>query len=87
MSSADLRGYALAVLTTLAAVALTRLTWPLFAGAPYAPLFGAVVTSTQWGTWRASLLAIALCSASAHLAFPPTWNPASLAVPGLARTR
>jgi two-component system cell cycle sensor histidine kinase/response regulator CckA len=80
MSSADLRGYALAVLTTFAAVALTRLTWPLFAGAPYAPLFGAVAASTQWGTWRAGLLAIALCSASAHLAFPPTWNQASLAV-------
>jgi signal transduction histidine kinase/ActR/RegA family two-component response regulator len=80
VSSADLRGYALAIFTTAAAVALTRLTWPLFAGAPFAPLFGAVATTTQWGTWRASLLAIALCSASAHYAFPATWNPASLAV-------
>ena len=57
MSKTDFRAYALGVATTGAALGITRFTWPVFAFAPYAPLFGAVALTTQLGTWRASLLA------------------------------
>ena len=80
MSRADLRGYALAIVTATAALAVTRYTWPLFSGAPFAPLFGAVAATTQWGTWRASLLTILIATLGAQFAFPPTWHPLSLVV-------
>src|SRR5260221_5384609 len=44
-----LRSYGLAVVTTLAAMGVTRFTWPVFAGAPFAPLFAAVAATTHWG--------------------------------------
>jgi len=75
--------YALAVLVTLAGVAITRATWPVFSIAPFAPVFGAVAVATHWGNGRAGLLAIALAVAGIALAFPSTpgfpWNPVSFA--------
>jgi len=76
--------YGLAVLVTLAAVALTRVTWPLFSVAPFAPVFAAVAVSTHWGSGWAGLLAIALSVAGLEAAFPSSgpfpWNPVSLPV-------
>ena len=84
LSSADVRGGGLAVVATAAAVALTRFTWPLFAGAPFAPLFGAVAATSHWGTRRASLLAIVLAAAGSLVAFPsnvpPAWDPRTLII-------
>ena len=76
--------YGLAVLVTLAAVAVTRFTWPLFSVAPFAPVFAAVAIATHWGHGRAGLLAILLATAGAALALPSDggvpWNPVSVAV-------
>ena len=76
--------YGLAVLVTLAGVAVTRLSWPLFAVAPFAPVFAAVAIATHWGSGRAGLLAIALGAAGLALAFPAwgefPWNPVAIVV-------
>jgi signal transduction histidine kinase len=76
--------YGLAVLVTLLGVVLTRVTWPLFTSAPYAPVFLGVAIATHWGTGRAGLLAIVLSAAGLLVAFPPggdfSWNPISVAV-------
>jgi PAS domain S-box-containing protein len=72
------------VLATAAAAALTRLTWPLFAAAPFAPLFAAVAATTHWGSGPAGLLAVLLAVAGASLAFPTAgpvpWDPRTLIV-------
>ena len=77
-----LRGYGLAVVTTAASVALTRFTWPFFAGAPFAPLFAAVAMTSHFGGGWAGLLAIVLVVAGASLAFPShgpvPWVPQTL---------
>jgi hypothetical protein len=76
--------YGLAVLVTLASVAITRVTWPLFSIAPFAPVFAAVAVATHWGSGRAGVLAIVLGAALTALAFPSSGafsrNPASVAV-------
>ena len=58
------------MLTTALAVAVTRLSWPFFAGAPFAPLFGAVAATTHWGSGSAGLLVVLLGAIAAPLAFP-----------------
>lgn len=74
----DLTAYGLAVITTAAAVALTRVSWPVFAGAPFAPLFAAVAATTHWGSGSAGLAAVLLGVIGAPLAFPTDgpvpWN-------------
>ena len=81
-AGASLRPYAIAVLTTGAAVALTRFTWPFFVGAPFAPLFAAVAATTHFGSGAAGLLAVFLGAVSAPLAFPTQgpvpWTPLTL---------
>jgi two-component system, cell cycle sensor histidine kinase and response regulator CckA len=76
--------YGLAVLVTLTSVAITRVTWPLFSVAPFAPVFAAVAVATHWGNGRAGLLAVVLAAAGITLGFPSNaglpWNPISLAV-------
>ncbi len=76
--------YALAVLVTLASVMLTRVTWPFFSAAPFAPVFAAVAISTHWGNGGAGLLAIVLGPIGIALAFPHSggfpWHPISLSV-------
>jgi signal transduction histidine kinase len=76
------RPYAIAVLTTLAAVAATRVTWPFFSGAPFAPLFAAVAATTHWGSGSAGLVAVLLGVIAAPLAFPTDgpvpWNSYTL---------
>jgi two-component system, cell cycle sensor histidine kinase and response regulator CckA len=57
---------------------VTRFTWPVFAGAPFAPLFAAVAATSHWGSGPAGLAAVALATLMAPLAFPPTWNPYTL---------
>ena len=62
--------YSLAAVVSAASVAVTRLTWPFFAPAPFAPVFGAVAAATQWGSGRAGLLATALSALGLALLFP-----------------
>jgi two-component system, cell cycle sensor histidine kinase and response regulator CckA len=62
--------FGLSLLVTVAALALTRLTWPIFIPTPYAPLFAAVAISTHWGSGAAGLLTIALGSAGAATMLP-----------------
>jgi PAS domain S-box-containing protein len=61
---------------------VTRFTWPVFAGAPFAPLFAAVAATTHWGGGRAGLVAVALAALGAPLALPMhgqvPWNPYTL---------
>ena len=66
----EIRAGLLALVAAAAGVAVTRSTWPLFAGTPFVPLFAAVVITTHWGTARAGLLAIVLTFLGAPLAFP-----------------
>lgn len=66
----EARACALAVACAAAALALTRLTWPVFAPTPYAPLFAAVAIASHWGSGRAGLLAIALGAAGAATVLP-----------------
>ena len=63
--------YALSVVVTLAGVSLTRLTWPMFAPAPFAPVFAAVPIATHWGNGRAGLLAVVLGAVGLSLVFLP----------------
>ena len=76
--------YAVAVLATVTSVALTRITWPFFSVAPFAPVFAAVAVATHWGSGRAGLLTIGLTAGGLALAFPSSGafvrNPVSLAV-------
>jgi two-component system cell cycle sensor histidine kinase/response regulator CckA len=66
----------------MTSVAVTRFTWPFFAGTPFAPLFGAVAATTHWGTGPAGLLAILLAVFATPLAFPmdglSPWDPHTL---------
>ena len=61
---------------------MTRLTWPFFSGAPFAPLFAAVAATTHWGSGSAGLLAVLLGVIAAPLAFPTDgpvpWNSYTL---------
>ena len=76
--------YGLAILMTLSGVALARFTWPLFAVAPFAPVFAAVAIATHWGNGGAGVFATVLGAVATAVAFPPSsgfsWNPASLTV-------
>ena len=78
------RPSAIAVLSTAAALALTRFTWPFFAPTPFAPVFAAVAITSHWGSGPAGLLVIVLSSLGAVLTFPTTgpqpWNPNTLVV-------
>jgi two-component system cell cycle sensor histidine kinase/response regulator CckA len=77
-----IRPYVIAVLSTLAAAALTRYTWPFFSGAPFAPMFAAVAGTTHWGSGAAGLLTVLLGTILAPLAFPSDgrlpWNSITL---------
>ena len=64
-----LRAYGLAIVTTLLGAAVTRVTWPFFAGAPFAPLFAAVAATSHWGSGPAGLVTVALATLIAPLAF------------------
>jgi two-component system cell cycle sensor histidine kinase/response regulator CckA len=78
----QIRPYVIAVLSTLAAAALTRYTWPFFSGAPFAPMFAAVAGTTHWGSGAAGLLTVLLGTIIAPLAFPSDgrlpWNSITL---------
>ena len=77
-----LRAYGLAIVTTLLGAAVTRVTWPFFAGAPFAPLFAAVAATSHWGSGPAGLFTIVLATLIAPFAFPTTgrvpWNAYTL---------
>jgi two-component system cell cycle sensor histidine kinase/response regulator CckA len=60
MNRSAMRAYLLAIVTIGAAVPLTRFTWPMFAPAPFAPIFGAVALTSHFGGEAAGLLAVAL---------------------------
>ena len=80
---APVKAYVLAVVVTTAGVALTALTWPFFAPAPFAPVFGAVAVSSHWGNARAGLLATLLAVVGLAVAGPTSpyrWTGPSLVV-------
>jgi signal transduction histidine kinase len=76
--------YGLALLVTLTGLAITRLTWPLFSIAPFAPVFAAVAVATHWGNGRAGQLAILLAAGGSVMTLPAIGgvpgNPVSVAV-------
>jgi signal transduction histidine kinase len=74
------RGYVLGIGSTIAALAVTRFTWPLFAPTPFAPVFAAIAATSHWGSGTAGLVATLLATGGAPLAFPPSWNPRTLFV-------
>ena len=83
ISRDSVKAYGIAILATSATVALTRLTWPMFRGAPFAPVFGAVAISAHWGGSRAGLLAALLSVAGLSIgaiAPPFEWTAPALAV-------
>jgi signal transduction histidine kinase/CheY-like chemotaxis protein len=76
--------YVLSVVVTVVGVALTRMTWPVFASAPFAPVFAGVAIATHWGNGRAGLLAVVLGAVGLSLAFLPgggvPFKPITIAV-------
>jgi PAS domain S-box-containing protein len=80
----ETQAYVLAVGATAVGIAITRLTWPVFAGTPFVPLFAAVVVTTQWGSPAAGLVAILLTVLGAPFAFPSgapsPWELRTLAI-------
>src|SRR5215831_18998428 len=77
MNKPGLRAYLLAIVTIATAVPLTRFTWPLFAAAPFAPIFGAVAVTSHFGSEPAGLLAVALGALLAPIALGGDlhWDP------------
>jgi two-component system cell cycle sensor histidine kinase/response regulator CckA len=77
MNKSSARSYLLAIVTIAAAVPLTRFTWPLFAAAPFAPIFGAVAVTSHFGSEAAGLLAVALGALLAPIALGGDlhWDP------------
>jgi two-component system, cell cycle sensor histidine kinase and response regulator CckA len=70
LSRRDVYAYVLAVASSLAAIAITRFTWPAFESTPLVPLFSAVALTTHFGSGPAGLLALALSIAGSFVAFP-----------------
>jgi len=68
---ASVKAYGLAILIASAAVALTRLTWPFFRSAPFAPVFGAAALSAHVGSAGAGVVATLLGAAGLALLSPP----------------
>ena len=62
--------FALAVVMTIAAVVVTRITWPFFADTPLIALFAAVALTTHFGSGPAGLLALGLTIVASRFAFP-----------------
>jgi signal transduction histidine kinase len=80
LTATAVRAYLLGIVSTMAALTVTRFTWPLFAPTPFAPVFGAIAATAHWGSGTAGLVATLLATAGAPLAFPPSWNPRTLFV-------
>ena len=80
----SLQAPGLAIISASAAVVLTRLTWPFFSVAPFAPVFLAVAISSHWGSGRAGVLATALGAAGLATLLPAApafrWTSPSLFV-------
>ncbi|HEX4567576.1 MAG TPA: ATP-binding protein [Vicinamibacterales bacterium] len=77
MNKSGARSYLLAIATIAAAVPLTRFTWPLFAAAPFAPIFGAVAVTSHFGSEAAGLTAVGLGALLAPIALGGGlhWDP------------
>ena len=78
MNSPNLRAYAMSIVSTIAAVALTRFTWPFFAPAPFAPIYGAVALTSHFGSEPAGMLTVALGALFAPIALGSDafrWDP------------
>lgn len=63
-------GYAIAIGAVVAALALSRFTWPLFARTPYLLLFAATFVGARYGNETGALLAILIAAFGASLAVP-----------------
>ena len=70
-SSAPATLTAIAVVSVVVTLGVTRLTWPLFARAPFFPVFGAIFIASQWLPEGASLLAVVVATVGATMMAPP----------------
>jgi two-component system, cell cycle sensor histidine kinase and response regulator CckA len=61
--------FALAVVMSIGAVVITRISWPFFADTPLIALFAAVALTTHFGSGPAGLLALGLTTAASRFAF------------------
>jgi signal transduction histidine kinase/ActR/RegA family two-component response regulator len=78
MNRANLRACALSIGSTIAAVLVTRYTWPLFAPAPFAPIYGAIALTSHFGNEPAGMLTVALGALLAPIALGSDafrWDP------------
>lgn len=66
----ELAGYAIAFGAVVAALAITRVTWPLFARTPYLLLFAATFLGARYGNEIGALLAILAAAFGTSLAVP-----------------
>jgi two-component system cell cycle sensor histidine kinase/response regulator CckA len=65
----DLYAYALAAVTSVAAVGIMRLTWPAFESTPLVPMVFGIVIASHFGGGPAGLLTLGLSLAGSFLAF------------------
>ena len=63
-------GYAIALGAVIVALAVTRLTWPLFSRTPFALLLAANFVAARYGNETAALLAILISAFGAGVAVP-----------------
>jgi len=76
ITSADVRAYGMALVTCAAAIASTRLTWPMLAHTPFILLFSAVFVTSKWGSDGAGLVTLVLAALAAPYIAPPAARPA-----------
>jgi PAS domain S-box-containing protein len=71
----DARSYLIAFGGVVAALTVSRLTWPYFARTPFILLFGAAFAASRWSSETASVLSIFLGALGAGLMAPPGSPP------------
>ena len=76
LTAADVRAYLLALLSFAAALAATRLSWPLLAHTPFILLFAAVFVTSNWGSEGAGLVTIVFAALASQYIAPPGVRPA-----------
>jgi PAS domain S-box-containing protein len=80
----DTYAYAIAVVTSVVAVGITRLTWPAFENTPLVPMVFGIVIASHFGSGPAGLLSLALSLAGSFLAFagshPSFLEPRSIVI-------
>ena len=76
ITTADVRAYAIAVITFAVALTSTRVSWPLLAHTPFILLFTAVFVTTKWGSDGAGLVTLTLAALASPYLAPSAARPA-----------